>query len=351
MGQTSTARIATGAPASRGSTAGIAAGLPSLVCNGSGSLVEAAVAEVLRSGHRVDGDTPYAELLNQMLCQEDVRRRVLSTPRSSFSPAIAVARLIWHLSRRSALDAIEFYEPRARLFSDDGRVLPGSNTGARIFGGEDGVDQIGGLISRLAEDASSRRATAVVWRPRDATRASRDIPCTLAITCHLRAGALITTVTMRSNNALRLLPYNLFEFTMLAELIAVELGVEPGPYWHNALSLHVFDADEAKAAQLFGHGEAVDGQRMPPMPGPHPLREAERLATHEEEMRLAFASRRWDDLPALVAQAEAELHPYWFGLYATLASFCSKRASSSVLDLTRLEEAIPAALSGPLRHL
>lgn len=86
------------------------------------------------------------------------------------------------------------------------------------------------------------------------------------------------------------------------------------------------------------------------MPGPHPLREAEQLAAHEERMRSAFASRDWNRLPALVEQAEAELHAYWFGLYATLAFFCSKRASSSALDLENLEKAIPAALLTPLRH-
>jgi hypothetical protein len=349
MVRSSTPLIAA-APQAQKDVAGIAAGLPSLTGNGSGALVKAAVDQVLRRGHRVSGDAPYIELLNQMLCQEDVRRRVLSTPHSSFNPAIAVARLIWHLGRRSKLSAIEFYEPRARLFSDDGQVLPGSNTGSRIFGDEGGVDQIQRLISRLAEDQSSRRAAAVVWRPEDATRASRDIPCTLALTCHLRAEKLVTTVTMRSNNALRLLPYNLFEFTMLAELIAVELGVEPGPYWHSVLSLHVFDADEERAAELLAGDKSMDGARMPPVPGPHPLREAEQLAAHEERMRLTFASRDWGRLPALVEQAEAELHPYWFGLYATVAFFCSKRASSSVLDLETLEKAIPAALLTPSRQ-
>jgi thymidylate synthase len=307
--------------------------------------VPATVNRVLEQGHRVFAERPYTEVLNQVLCQEDVRDRVLSNPRSSFSQAVAVARLVWHLGGHSDLGAIEFYEPRARLFSDDGNVLSGSNTGSRIFGGSGGVDQLRGLISRLAEEPASRRAMAVVWRPEDATRISRDIPCTLAIACHLREGRLLTTVTMRSNNALRLLPYNLFEFTMLAELVAVELGVEPGPYWHSVLSLHVFDED-ADAAGSLNEDSGTSTAAMSPMPGPHPLAEAARLVEHERELRLAFATRSWDALPSLADCAAEELHPYWFGLYSVLALFCSNRArgSEEVLDRQRLEGAIPPAL-------
>lgn len=322
--------------------------MPSLVEDSSGGLVEAATRRVLESGHHVSGDPGFTEVLNQTLCQLDPRRRVLSSPASSFNPAVAVARLVWHLAGESDLAAIGFYEPRAQRFSDDGRTLPGSNTGARIFGSGDGIDQVSGLISRLADDPSSRRGAAVVWRPDDAIRASRDIPCTLAIASHLREGKLMTTVTMRSNNALRLLPYNLFEFTMLAELIAVELGVELGPYWHSVLSLHVFDAD-ADAAANFVASRDADGKRLAPMP-PRPLEEVSRLAGHERELRAAFMSRELERLPVLVEQAEAELHPYWFGLYAVLALFAWRRAQPAQPspDLERLQAAVPAALRLPV---
>jgi len=332
--------------AAEADAAGIAAGLSSLIENGAGELVEAAVRRVLERGHRVNGDPGSTEVLNQTLCQVDPRRRVLSSDASSFNPAVAVARLVWHLGGNSDLGAIDFYEPRARLFSDDAKVLPGSNTGARIFGARDGIDQVEGLISRLAEDPASRRGTAVVWRPLDAIRTSRDIPCTLAIASHLREGQLITTVVMRSNNALRLLPYNLFEFTMLAELIAVELGANLGPYWHSVLSLHVFDADTSGANALLDAGKA-SGEPLPPM-SPHPLQEASRLVEHERKLRAAFLSKTYDDLPSLVAQAETELHPYWFGLYAVLTLFAWKRAQQSKpgLDLERLQQAVPAALRG-----
>lgn len=346
MGRSSLSLIPVdGAEAADRRVKAIAAGLPLIAADSAGELVQISVLRALEEGHRVPGARSSSELLNQTLCQRNLRRRVIATPHSSFNPAVAVARLIWHLGARSDLTAIEFYEPRARLFSDDGVVLPGSNTGARLFGGGDGSDQIRGLIARLREDPSSRRAMGVVWRPEDAVRESRDIPCTLALACHLREGQLETTVTMRSNNALRLLPYNLFEYTMLAELIAVEIGAQLGFYWHSALSLHVFDND-LEAAKILLEGENAAGAAMPPMPGPNPLEEAARLVAHEEKLRSAFLAEAWGELPSLTEQAEAELHPYWFGLYALLAVFCTARAGGAerMLDIGRLKKAVPPAL-------
>lgn len=269
----------------------------------------------------------------------------MSVAGSSFNPAVAVARLIWHLGGRSELAAISFYEPRAQLFSDDDRVLPGSNTGARLFGAVDGIDQIAGLISRLRTDESTRRAAAAVWRPEDAVRISRDIPCTTGLTCHVREGQLLTTVSMRSNNALRLLPYNLFEFTMLAELIAAEAGVEPGPYWHVVNSLHVFEADSEGAASII-HADRGDSPAMDPMPSRNAMEEATGLVEHEARLRAAFEEGGGDRLETLVRHAAGDLHSYWFGLYAVLALFCARRAKTEqVVDFERLEEAVP----GPLR--
>lgn len=52
---------------------------------------------------------------------------------------------------------------------------------------------------------------------------------------------------MRSNNVWTLLPYNIFEFTLLAEFMAADLGVALGTYHHHAVSMHLYanNLDEA----------------------------------------------------------------------------------------------------------
>ena len=327
-----------------------AIGLPLIEAESATALWPAAVRRVLTEGHRVEGERPSLEVLNQLLCLRDPRRQTLSQAGSSFNPAVAVARFVWHLAASDDLAAIAFYEPRAQLFSDDGTTLSGSNTGQRLFGSDSGSDQLEGIISRLRADRHTRRAAAVVWRPEDALRESRDIPCTLSIACHLRGGQLLTTVSMRSNNALRLLPYNLFEFTMLAELIAAEVGAEPGPYWHSVNSLHVFLADlETAEATVASPADGSPSPPMPPMPRRGPLEQAELLVAYEAGLRRLFVQRETSHLPRLVRKAEDELEPYWFGLLAVLIVFSAARGGmEDAVDLDGLFQQVPVAIRDPL---
>jgi hypothetical protein len=332
----------------------VAVGPPSLVAENTSALVPAAIGAVIGRGHHVGGARPSIEILNQQLCQLDPRQRVFAPTEGSFNVAVAVARFVWHMGASSALSAIAFYEPRAHLFSDDGEVLPGSNSGARLFGGATGIDQIRGIVSRIRADGSSRRAAAVVWRPEDALRQSRDIPCTMAMTCHCRGGELITTVNMRSNNAVRLLPYNLFEYTMLAELIAAELDVEVGPYWHSVSSLHVFDEEIDTARAISSSPVDPSGKSaMPEIPrGEGALEQVSQLVDSEAQLRAAVTARDWRALSELITRAQTTLPDYWFGLFCALGLFATARARATTqVDVEMLLARAPSALRGALLEL
>jgi hypothetical protein len=325
----------------------LAAALSPIVADSASALVPAALSRVLEVGHRVDDERPFFEVLSQTLCQRDPRRRVFCVPGSSFNPAVAVARWVWHLAGSSDLSAITFYEPRAARFSDDGTTLSGSNYGARMFGGNGGPNQVEGIVSRLRTQPASRRAMAVIWQPEDAIRQSQDIPCALAMACYVRNGQLLTTVSMRSNNALRLLPYNLFEFGMLAELVAAELKLSLGPYRHVANSLHVFE-EEVEAAQRLASTELQEDPSMVPMPHDEPFVQAHKLVDHEQRLRTAFERQEASRLPRLVQEAEADLPPYWFKLYALLALFCEmKKEQVPELDPRQLLAQVPEPLHSP----
>jgi thymidylate synthase len=329
----------------------VAIGLPVLARGDGSELVLAALKLISDRGHRVGGERPFRELLNQNLSLESPRSRILLVEGSSFNIGVAVARFVWNMAGSSDLAAIAAYEPRARDYSDDGVTLPGSNVGARLLGSGDGLDQIEGIAARIRDDVNTRRGSAVVWRPEDAIRESRDIPCATALTCHVRAGALITTMTMRSNNALRLLPYNLFEFTMLAELISVEAGVKLGPYWHTAQSLHVFEPELVLSEKLVEAGaDRVHDARMAAMPSdPAPRSQIALLVDLEAQLRQAAGSGAWKDVAALVRRADACLHDYWFELFSVLAMFSTARGNASdSLDvdalLGRMTPAVRAAV-------
>jgi thymidylate synthase len=59
----------------------------------------------------------------------------------------------------------------------------------------------------------------------------------------VRAGKLEAITTMRSNDVILGLPYDIFLFTMLQEMMAVELELELGVYHHIVGSLHIYESD------------------------------------------------------------------------------------------------------------
>ena len=54
------------------------------------------------------------------------------------------------------------------------------------------------------------------------------------------------TTYMRSNDLWMGFPYDVFQFTCLQTLLAMELDVELGTYTHVAGSLHLYERDYAK---------------------------------------------------------------------------------------------------------
>jgi thymidylate synthase len=170
------------------------------------------------------------ELLNYRFVLANPRDRILWSSTRNFNLYLAIARFVWMLSGSDRLKDIEYYEPRAAGFSDDTLTVPGSNYGTRLFMPEPGLDQIKEVVRRIESEPGTRRAAAVIYRPEDASRASRDIPCAFGMAFHPRSGQLHMTMIMRSNAAWGLLPYNVFEFTLLGEVVSVVADVPLGRY-------------------------------------------------------------------------------------------------------------------------
>lgn len=154
------------------------------------------------------------------------------------------------------LDDVRFYESAGLggdrsqgvgRFSDDRLAITGSNYGQRLFRPRPGLDQVESCVRLIRQDPNTRRAAMTVYQPEDAGRESGDIPCTFGVLLGPRDGRLHQTVVMRSNNAWHLLPYNIFEFTLLGEVIASEVNLELGTYHHFAVSMHLYSRNLEQA--------------------------------------------------------------------------------------------------------
>jgi thymidylate synthase len=121
-----------------------------------------------------------------------------------------------------------------------------------IFAGAYGIRAHGGLRlvqADLAENPASRRAVLTINQThRDLAKPTRDVPCTLSIQFMIRGGKLNMFVSMRSNDVVLGLPYDIVMFAMLQAAMAASLGVDVGYYQHSAASSHIYEKhwDDAK---------------------------------------------------------------------------------------------------------
>lgn len=223
--------------------------------------------------------------------------------------------LLWYLSRDNRLEFITYYIKEYEKESQDGETIYGGY-GRRLFA-HSSHNQVRTLIETLRhkDRSDTRRAVLQIFEAADTEgnhtpSRRREVPCTLALQFLLRSGRLGLYATMRSQDAYKGLPHDIFCFTMLQEIIARSVGAELGEYKQFVGSLHLYDKDRPLAEQYV----AEDVQQtipMPPMPHGDPWPAIAVLLDAEAQIRAG--------LPP--ARATASLSPYWMDLVRLLQIF------------------------------
>lgn len=285
---------------------------------------ERTLSDLIEDKSRVEAVRSGVELLGYTVAVADVRARTGGHPLRSLGTVAAVARWVWMMAASDRVADIAFYEPKVSGYTDDSVIVPGSNYGARLRAAAPGLDQVAAAIARLKGDDGRpdnhlRRAANVIWRPEDAQRDSQDIPCAFGVGYFPRHGRLHTELVMRSNNAMLLLPFNLFEFSLLSETVAVAAGLEPGPMTIHAMSMHLYDGvqeREVAEALRLQPGAGLPAA-MPPLPADDPLGQINGLVRAEADLRHAQAAVASHPLERLRERAGA-LDPYWQSFFDVL---------------------------------
>ena len=175
------------------------------------------------------------------------RARLLMAPSRIINPAFAVAETVWILCGSDASWIFEF-NGQLEQYADDGILRGAYGPRIRRWGGT--VDQLHRVVEILKEDPDSRRALIQLYDPAQDAAGHRDVPCTLGFQFHLRKGRLDMTTSMRGQDVWIGLPYDLFFYTTLHELVAGWLGAELGEYRHHVGSLHIYDRDLERAESM-----------------------------------------------------------------------------------------------------
>lgn len=186
------------------------------------------------------------ELRNHVTVIEHPKERCLVIPGRHNSVFAAIAETMWVLAGRNDLNFLSRYLPRAYDFSDDGQTWRGAY-GPRLRNWH-GIDQLRESLTLLRHEPNSRRAVMSIFDPSQDFVESKDIPCNNWIHWLVRDDRLHMNVAIRSNDIMwGFSGINMFEWSVLQELVAFWLNVKVGELTFFASSFHLYERHTQRA--------------------------------------------------------------------------------------------------------
>ena len=287
-------------------------------------LLRAAFRKLLKSKSKLKATRGLMTELTGVLLELTNPRARLSRTETKGRFFSCLGELLWYLATADDLTFIRYYLSHYAEESDDGQTVYGAY-GPRLFSMK-GNDQIANVVKLLRERPTSRRAVIQLFDAADIAEHHKGIPCTCTLQLMIRGNRLIMFTNMRSNDVFIGLPYDVFAFTMLQEIVARTLAVEVGTYKHAVGSLHLYEKDRKAAQQYLDEGwqETVS---MPPMPLGDPWPPLQTLLKAESEIRQGEIS----DVAGL------KLDNYWADLVRLLQIF-RYRKDKNTGEITKLRK-------------
>jgi len=242
----------------------------------------------------------------------------LSNPRARLSRTETRGRVfsclgecLWYLSATDRLDFVQYYIKDYDKYSDDKQTLYGAY-GPRLYRNR-GINQLSSVVELLKRKQTSRQAVIQLFNAEDLLEHHKDIPCTCSLQFLVRNGKVNMVAHMRSNDAYKGLPHDVFAFTMIQELMARILELEVGSYVHCVGSLHLYEENRDQAQRFVDEGYQSTKLVMPPMPAGNPLPSLDKLLEIESVIRKGAVSH--------LDVTKLGLHDYWLDLIRLLQVF------------------------------
>jgi thymidylate synthase len=176
-----------------------------------------------------------------------MRYPVVTNPMRKLSYHFMASEALWIISGSRNLNFNKHIREKLERFSDDGETLSGAY-------GVPFVNQIKWVVDKLSEDPDSRQAVMTIWNRNPPQ--SKDIPCTIALQFLIREDMLHTNAFMRSSDVWLGLPYDLFSFSIMSMVIALQSQVKNiGNLTVSMGSSHLYEENFSNANQLLVKGK------------------------------------------------------------------------------------------------
>lgn len=166
------------------------------------------------------------------------QQRIIATEWRKFSKQYAEHEFAWYLSGdRSVADIKKFASIWDKMHKGDNIV--NSNYGWQWMRN----GQLDKCIEQLKKDKNTRQAWFTIFDGKEKDKYEYDTPCTLSVGFDIKPGneALDMCVTMRSNDLVYGFCNDQYCWTKLQQLIANELNVPIGTYYHFVHDLHIYE--------------------------------------------------------------------------------------------------------------
>lgn len=220
----------------------------------------------------------------------------------------AIGEFLWLMTGRNNVEPLAFFVPRMRDYSSKGVI---TNAYGPLI--EPYLEE---FVNKLGRDKGTRQAVMTIYSPR--MWKDKDIACTLSLQAIERDGNLYWFTNMRSQDMIWGLPYDTFQFSMLHEWVARELGLSASRYHGYAASAHIYHRHYQMATEIVSSSDSFIDYEMGEMPRTgywhfHAMADMyERLVAGEEQSLIDVLNMEepyWRDLMLVVAACSLKERP------------------------------------------
>lgn len=192
------------------------------------------------------------ELIGYLFKFNSPQNKLITIPEFKTNEKYAHEEYLWYLNAGNNINFSQTIKNTWEKFSDDG-IHVNSAYGHRIFGNHENINinQWEWIKKKLEKDINSRQCIININLPSDKYKETLDFPCTIYCQIFVRENKLIWITNMRSQDIYYGTRNDIYCFMSFQELLAKELKILCGNYYHFCGSLHIYEKQFEKLEKLF----------------------------------------------------------------------------------------------------